>query len=131
MKSRGYDLVESHLFKDLYKDTFHLNDLSKKVSFLNRTFVFKKTECVDINDVLRWCPIVDDILNFNNQILQKYKKTLTDKINNSENNKDKHEYKFVRDNLTNTPSIIEQPDIPQNVKKYMSYIYNEYLNDLK
>lgn len=131
MKSRGYDLVESNMFKELHTNKNELSELSKQISFLNRTFVFKKTECVNISSVLRWCPGVDDILIFNKKILKKYKVTLTEKMDESTNEKQKHEYKYIRDNLINTPSILLKSDVPDNVKRYMSYIYKEYMNDLK
>jgi len=42
MKMRGYELVETNMFKELYDTKFNMNDVEKECSFLNRTFVFKK-----------------------------------------------------------------------------------------
>ena len=46
MKIHGFELIETHMFNKLYHKQQaykrNLNDIEKKVSFLNRTFVFKK-----------------------------------------------------------------------------------------
>lgn len=42
MKWRGFELVESKMFNDLYDNKFNLNAVEKECSFLNRTFVFRK-----------------------------------------------------------------------------------------
>lgn len=41
MKSNGFKLIDSKMFEKFYNDSFKLNSLQKKVSFLNRTFLFK------------------------------------------------------------------------------------------
>ena len=41
MKTHGFLLIESQTFDKLYQDSFDMNDICKKVSFLNRTFVFQ------------------------------------------------------------------------------------------
>jgi len=48
MKRRGYELVDSRLFSELYDELNYvkLNEIEKKVSFLNRTFVFKSNGCI-------------------------------------------------------------------------------------
>lgn len=43
----GFELIESDLFKDLYEKHYKLNHTERDVSFLNRTFVFKRV--TDIN----------------------------------------------------------------------------------
>lgn len=42
MKKRGYELVKTEMFSDLYNNKFNLNNVEKECSFLNRTFVFRK-----------------------------------------------------------------------------------------
>lgn len=43
MKSHGFSLVESQTFDELYEESFNMDHICKKVSFLNRTFVFRYT----------------------------------------------------------------------------------------
>jgi SAM-dependent methyltransferase len=42
MKERGFELVKSRMFGELYEPKFNLNNVEKECSFLNRTFVFRK-----------------------------------------------------------------------------------------
>lgn len=42
MKWKGFELVESNMFNELYDNKFNLKDVEKECSFLNRTFVFRK-----------------------------------------------------------------------------------------
>jgi mRNA (guanine-N7-)-methyltransferase len=41
-EDNGFELVETKMFSEFYKDSFDMNLISKKISFLNRIFVFRK-----------------------------------------------------------------------------------------
>lgn len=126
MKEHGYDLIESKMFRDLYNEKYNLNDINKKVSFLNRTFVFKRTFCeIRIKDILSWCPLKEDIINYNERLNKKYKQELLYKFNNSNNSKTKERYKYIIDNFDNIPNMKTHPDF-----KYMKKIYDMYYKEL-
>lgn len=42
METNGYELIETKMFEELYENKYKLNIIEKDVSFLNRTFVFRK-----------------------------------------------------------------------------------------
>ena len=42
MKTKNYELIESNMFETYFNTKYKLNNIEKKASFLNRTFVFKK-----------------------------------------------------------------------------------------
>lgn len=132
MKEHGYDLIESNMFGDIYKQLSgggrtsqqrnELNEINKTVSFLNRTFVFKRTFCEDrIDDILSWCPLKEDILKYNQKLLLKYKKELFEKFKASNNEK----YLFIIKNFENIPNLKDHSDF-----NYMNKIYEMYKKDL-
>jgi mRNA (guanine-N7-)-methyltransferase len=106
MKEHGYDLIESNMFKTI-NNPFILKDIEKSVSFLNRTFVFKRTFCEDrIDNILSWCPLKEDILKYNEKLLYKYKKELFEKFKVSKNEK----YLFIIKNFENIPNLKDHSD---------------------
>lgn len=137
MKTKGYNLVESEMFNTLYQDRFKLNDLSKKVSFLNRTFVFKRIsieeknvkelECNKEKDYLIEC---DWYISVQEKILNKYKKSLISKMNMTNNIRAKNDYIFIRDNFLNIESVLDNDVISNSTKKYFSSVYKMYLSEL-
>ena len=126
MKEHGYDLIESNMFQTLLNPSSQqrneLNDIQKSVSFLNRTFVFKRTFCEDrIDNILSWCPLKEDILKYNQKLLYKYKKELFEKFKESKNEK----YLFIIKNFENIPNFKNHSDF-----NYMNKIYEMYKKDL-
>lgn len=137
MKTRGFTLVETQMFEELYKDYFKLDDISKQVSFLNRTFVFKRTKtkfkplkqmCKQITEYLVECKFE----TFEEQVLEKYKKAITHKMDNLNNDKLQiyNDYKFIRDNFENFEKVMTDDDISRNIKDYFKIIHNMYLSTL-
>lgn len=121
MKSRGFDLIETVMFKELYNKNFKMNKIEKMVSFLNRFFVFKKTSIVG-NINVNW--------NVNSiRVLNDYKTVLIQKQKNENDIIRKNDYQFVIDNLKMTPDIINLIN-KLNVKRYIIKIYNQFLGDL-
>lgn len=136
MKTKGYSLVESKLFNELYQNHFKLNDLSKKVSFLNRTFVFKRNYVKDNEKELK-CNKEEEYLvecdwdiSIQDKIQDKYKKSLTSKMNITNNIQAKNDYMFIRDNFTDIENVLNSDIISNSTKKYFSLVYKMYLLDL-
>lgn len=125
MKRRGYELVESSLFDEFYSNTFNMNKVEKRVSFLNRTFVFKRIEksfCVQEADYLvecEWSIKPEDMKRI--QLVKKYKKALNNKIEKESDNNKKNDYILVRDNLDN----IHDENLPKRVRNYIEFINKE------
>lgn len=136
MKIKGYNLVESKMFNELYQNSFKLNDLSKKVSFLNRTFVFKrsaikeKKEELKCNKETEYLIECDWYISIQEKILDKYKKSLTNKMNTTENKQAKNDYMFIRDNFKDIENVLKNDTISNSVKKYFSTVYQMYLLDI-
>lgn len=133
MKLRNFELIESKMFKELYVDTFKLNSIEKVVSFLNRTFVFKKITqttkestslCKSETSYLIDCNWSKPMINI---ILEKYKKALTNNINNTNSILLKKQYTFIRDNFENMNIDI----LPLNLREYYTTIFNMYLLDIE
>jgi hypothetical protein len=138
IKERGYNLIESKMFNELSNPSFNLNNLSKNISFLNRTFVFKrnKVESIEVK-VESKCKKEKDYLiecewemSKQEKTLNKYKKALTKKINMTSNEFAKNDYKFIRDNFENVESILKNDDISNSIKTYFSDVYKMYINDV-
>lgn len=49
MELLGFELIESKLFKDIDSSKFRLKPTEKDVSYLNRTFVFKRISDIDVD----------------------------------------------------------------------------------
>jgi len=136
MKTRGFELVESTLFRDLYNEKYNLNDVEKKISFLNRTFVFKKVEvdilnyiCKRETDYLMECEWNE--INFKKrEIVDIYKENLNKKIERATSEEIKMIYIFTRDNFENAEEIIKDPSISNKIKKYIMIVYKLFLDDL-
>lgn len=131
MKQRGYDLVDSKMFKDLNEKS-NMNTLEKNVSYLNRYFVFqRKTSslCKQESNYLTVCEWPFNVEEIKKQrLLKKYKKALNNKILTA-SLKDKINYTFILDNFENYKNVIDKiKNI--NVKNYFKKIYNMFITDL-
>lgn len=135
MKARGFELIESESFGDLYNDKFAMNELSKRISFLNRTFVFKylgvppklnvQPRCKQETSYLVEClwgqsrPISDNIM-------QKYKKALAKKMEDTTDVQAKGDYKYIIENFDDAEKIMNEGS--SVVKAYFSVISKLYSN---
>jgi SAM-dependent methyltransferase len=130
MKMRGFELVESHLFKDLYNDKFRLDSISKQVSFLNRTFVFKKTLLCksEIEKVLIKCEFNTEITEYNKKVYLKYYQSLSEKIKSCKSEIKKKEYSEIlsRFEFGDTLGISSV-----NTSNYIKMLNKKYLGDLR
>jgi mRNA (guanine-N7-)-methyltransferase len=133
MKERGYELVESKMFKDLDEKS-KMNIIEKSVSYLNRYFVFKRTSkglCKQESNYLTVCDWPFNIEEIKRErLLKKYKKALDNKIMKASSSKDKIDYMFIRDNFEKYEDIIETVS-SITVKNYFKKIYDMYIEDLK
>jgi mRNA (guanine-N7-)-methyltransferase len=132
MRIRGYDLVETKMFK--YLDTnSRLNEVEKSVSYLNRYFVFKKKGanlCKEESKYLMECDWPFDISELKKQrLLKKYKKALDNKIS-SASERLRMDYIFIKENFGGD-NILSNPDVSNNIKKYYEKIYGMFLQDLQ
>lgn len=67
LKNYGFTEVKQGMFEDLYDDKTHnLSDVEKKISFLNRYFVFKKINNVNTSDVNNSIKIKDNVYEIKN-----------------------------------------------------------------
>jgi SAM-dependent methyltransferase len=150
MRENGFELIDSKMFYELSQDKFKLNNVSKTVSFLNRTFAFKKIEekieeeieekieektqekqsnmCNQENDYLIECDWVETIQT---QTLEKYKKALNNKINITNNERSRNDYIFIRDNFEDIENVLEKANISDGAKKYFFTIYKMYLKEIQ
>lgn len=129
MKERNFELIESKMFNEIFyaenTKKNKLNNIEKSISFLNRTFVFKKIKqnsiCKKDTDYLIDCQWTKKDI-----ILQKYKNALSNNINNTNSIELKKKYTFIRDNFEN----ININELPINLQEYFKVIYNMYLVDI-
>ena len=129
MKSRGFELIESVLFKDLYNSKFKMDEISKQVSFLNRTFVFKKTLlCIEeIENVLIKCEWNSEIIEYNKKVYEKYINYLNKKISES---KKSSEYKYILSSFISDDNTTTN-DVSNNIKAYILMLKLKYNNELR
>jgi hypothetical protein len=136
MERRGFELIDSNLFSDLYNEKYNLNSIEKKISFLNRTFVFKRVE----NKIKDICKMETDYLmecewneiNFKKrEIVNVYKDNLNKKIENEKSDEIKKIYIFTRDNFENADEIIKDVNISKKIKRYIMVVYKLFLGDLE
>ena len=148
MKVRGFELVESKMFNELYDNlndrnsNDKLNDIEKRISFLNRTFVFKRLErleglqptelCKKESEYLTECNWTEHMNKMikNEKVLDKYIKALNMKIDVAPSNLKNH-YIYIRDNFQNAENILNDKNTPKIISKYLSKVYNMYLDDIK
>lgn len=136
MKDRNFELIESKMFEELYLHKDNLNNIEKKVSFLNRTFVFRKIK-INICNVetpyltsCKWEELYEQTEineSTKNIVLDMYKADLTDKINNSTTILRKDTYTFLRDNFEKLDYTKLQPIVAE----YYKVIHKVYLDDMK
>lgn len=124
MKKRNFELIESKMFSELYSNE-NLNNIEKSISFLNRTFVFKRNKsinsvCKTENNYLIDCEWKKST------VLEKYKDSLTYNINNTTSILLKKKYKFLRDNF----EYIDITQLPSDLRDYFNPIYTMYLLDV-
>jgi mRNA (guanine-N7-)-methyltransferase len=147
MKTRNFELIESKMFNEYYNesndvksnfnDKSNLNVIEKQVSFLNRTFVFKrnlpsKSEpepelCINENDYLMKCGW--NVNEYNMVLLYKYKKGLLNLINEG-SNESKKEIEYIIDNFENNEKVLNNVK-NQSIKKFYQTIYDKYKQELK
>ena len=144
MKVRGFELVESKMFNELY-DNLHdskLNDIEKRISFLNRTFVFKRRErlelkedklCKKESEYLTECDWTVDMNKMikSENVLDKYIKALNQKIDTAPTDVKRDDYIFIRDNFLNEENVLKDINVAKNRRDYLSKVYLKYLEDLK
>ena len=129
MKKKNYCLIESKMFgtfEDI--DRFKMNDIQRKVSLLNRTFVFQKqNELLPLAQLGKVPSQRSSFLTENEKIqkIQELKDTLNEKINNVDSLKKINEYQFIRDNFENAYDVINQQELPGNIKKMLIDNYNK------
>ena len=130
MKSRGFELIESILFKDLYSNKIKMNNISEQVSFLNRTFVFKKTLlCVqEIENILIKCEWNSEISEYNKKVHEKYTNDLKKKIESCKDSKKCNDYKYILDNFDSC-NISENTST--SVKNYILKLNKQYIDELR
>lgn len=135
MKENGFELIETKMFNEFNSNTYKLNNVSKKVSFLNRTFVFRKLDvklpliCKEENEYLVECGWTS---NYKEILIEKYKESLTNKIKESKNEKAISDYKYIRENLRDDISdVLSDKDVSKSVKEYISKIHEMYKESLK
>jgi SAM-dependent methyltransferase len=155
MKSNGFELIDSKMFESLYEPYINsgnkaLNSLQKEVSFLNRTFVFRRvtndeqdisdrrkkaepprasspSSCKPETDYLTECDWSPEQLNM--IILYKYMKAFDNKIKISdEENKEKLLY--IKINFLNPENILNKETVSNDIKDYYKYIHNMYIKEL-
>lgn len=124
MKKRNFELIESKMFSELYSNE-NLNNIEKSISFLNRTFVFKRNKsinsvCKTENNYLIDCEWKKST------VLEKYKDSLTYNINNTTSILLKKKYEFLRDNF----EYIDITQLPSDLRDYFKPIYTMYLLDV-
>jgi hypothetical protein len=147
MNRRGFELVESELFSDLYDEKYNLNDIEKNISFLNRTFVFKKINkevdkeskeehiynndiCKKETDYLMECEWNE--INFKKrEIVDIYKENLNKKIEREKSEEIKNIYIFTRDNFENADEIIKDINVSKKIRRYIMIVYKLFLGDVE
>jgi mRNA (guanine-N7-)-methyltransferase len=134
MKLRGYELEESKMFEDIDLDKSRLNDIEKKISYLNRYFVFKRVSstslCKQESGYLMECDWPQDVIDMKRQrIINKYKKALDNKIMKA-SPKAKMDYIYLRDNFEKGEQILNDTTIDVMIRNYYKKIYDMFLDDL-
>lgn len=133
MKDYGFDLIESKMFEDLYDENFKLNRIEKGISFLNRTFVFKKrgspaklkkSKCNNETGYLMECDWSTD--DYKTIILHNYLKAIDKQITKTPG---KLQLLLIKEHFTNNKYLLTILD--ENIKKWYIHIYNMYLNEMK
>lgn len=138
MRRRGYELVESKLFNEEDYSRYGLNDLERRISFLNRSFVFKRTEsvekvlslpqiCVEETGYLMECKWP---LSKRDKLVEKYKKALYIKASES-SGKLKDGYLFLMNNFERADEIMNEPSVDKHLKNYLRDIYEIFKKQLK
>lgn len=135
MRKRGYELVESKLFNEYNPSSFNLNEVEKRVSFLNRSFVFKRTgiemilpnSCKEEYGYLIEC---EWPLSKKGKLINKYKKALNIKIQETSGDRQK-DYIFIRDNFERIPELLNDNSIETSIRNYMKMIYDKFEYQLK
>lgn len=135
MRKRGYELVESKLFNEEYDGKYGLNDLEKRISFLNRSFVFKRTGavlslpavCVEETGYLIECKWP---LSKKDKLIEKYKKALLIKAQES-NGILKEGYLFLMNNFERAPELIDDPSVERHLRAYLKDMYEMFNKQLK
>lgn len=135
MKQRGYELVETKMFNELDTNS-RLTKVEKGVSYLNRSFVFKRISsslpvslCKEESGYLMECDWPFNINEIKKQrLIKKYKKALDNKIMNA-SEKAKMDYLFIRDHF-GSDDILDNPKISKSVKEYYKTIYEMFSKDL-
>lgn len=123
MKTRNFDLIESKMFKEY--NNYNLNNIEKQVSFLNRTFVFKKrkTLCKNETTYLMKCEWSNE--NYKHIILDNYIKAIEKQMKLYNN-----EYLIIiKDNFLNNEYLLTI--LTGNIKQWYIQVHNMYLNELK
>ena len=132
MKLRGYELVDTKMFKELDKNSI-LNEVEKGVSYLNRYFVFKKrfnSLCKQESNYLTECDWPLDIKSLRrSNILEKYMKALSNKIRDA-SSKSKGDYIFIRENFEKGEELWNNESISKQVRDYYKIIYGMFLEDV-
>lgn len=134
MRSRGYELVESKLFEEYYEPRYALNDVEKRVSFLNRSFVFRRTgvklvlpaTCKEESEYLIECQWVDK----RSKLIEKYKKALDIKAREA-SGKSRDDYIYLRDNFERASEVLKDTNVPSYLKAYLRDIYMKFEKQLK
>jgi len=144
MKRRGFELLESSMFSEWYGryGGNKMNNIEKSVSFLNRTFVFKKVKkaedievCFNHNNHLMECEWVSDVIleKFKKALIKKYKEyILLDKYNKIEvimKIKIKNDFEYIYNNFL-FPDEIMKSDVSKNIIEYYKTIYKMYIKSM-
>ena len=135
MRKRGYELVESKVFNEEYNTKYNLNDLEKRISFLNRSFVFKRTGdiltlpqvCVEETDYLIECKWPS---SKKDKLIEKYKKALSLKAQES-NGILKEGYIYLMDNFERAEELIDDQSLDAYLRNYLKDIYEIFKKQLK
>ena len=138
MKKNNFELIETKLFNEYYPIlTPNLNEIEKQISFLNRTFIFRKNSTINstinstynlIEQCVKETPYLIECnwTEPRESLLDIYKKVLDYKMNLDEDNNRKNVYKFLIDNFKN-PKFIMNSNLENEYKDYYKFIIQDYL----